>query len=90
LTYRVICPNEIELKQHTDTPERHNITHESNKDAEQLYDVCVSDAVKTSEKCVDNGDAGAEDHARPVVHIDDDAERGACETSHIIIKQELQ
>jgi hypothetical protein len=64
-------------------------TYESNKDAEELNDVSVSDAVQTAEECVDDGDAGTEDDARAVVHIDDDAERGACGTPGIILKPEL-
>jgi phosphoribosylformylglycinamidine (FGAM) synthase-like enzyme len=70
-------------------PWLHKITYKSNKDAEELNDVSVSDAVQAAKESVDNGDAGTENHARPVVHVDDDAERGACGTSGIIFKPEI-
>ena len=65
------------------------LTYESNKDAEELNDVSVGDAVQAAEESVEDGDAGTEDDARAVVHVDDDAERGACGTPGTILKPEI-
>jgi hypothetical protein len=65
------------------------ITYESDKDAEELDDVGVSDAVKTPEESVENGDAGTENHTRTVVHVNNDAQRSPCGTSHVIPKSEF-
>jgi uncharacterized protein YndB with AHSA1/START domain len=81
----------------TTAPESHRLsnpwlqefTYESDEDAEELNDVRVGDAVKAAKECVDNGDTGTEDHTRAVVHVDDDAERGACGTPRIILKPEF-
>ena len=64
-------------------------TYESNKDAEELNDVSISDAVQAAKESVDNGDAGTEDDTRTVVHVDDDAEGGACGTPGNIFKPEV-
>jgi hypothetical protein len=65
------------------------ITYESDEDAEELDDVGVRDAVKTPEECVENGDAGTEDHARTVIHVDDDAQRSPCGTPRVIPKSQF-
>jgi hypothetical protein len=51
----------------------HKFTYQPNKDAEELDDVSVSDAVQATKESVDHGDAGTEDDARAVVHVDNDA-----------------
>jgi hypothetical protein len=65
------------------------ITYESNKDAEELDDVGVSDAVETPEESVENGDAGTENHTRTVVHVDNDAQRSPCGTPYVNPKSEF-
>lgn len=54
------------------------ITHQPNEDAEELYDVCVCDAVQAPEQRVEHGDARAEDDRRPVIHVDDHTQRSSC------------
>ena len=71
------------------TPCLREFTYESKKDAEELNDVSVSDAVQTAEKGVDNSNAGTEDDASAVVHVDDDAERGTCGTPGTVFKTEI-
>jgi len=70
-------------------PWLHKFTYKSNKDAEELNDVSVSDAVQAAKQSVENSDAGTEDDGRAVIHVDDDAERGACGTPGTIFKPEI-
>jgi hypothetical protein len=70
-------------------PWLHKFTYESNKDAEELNDVSVSYTIQAAKQSVDDGDAGTEDDGRTVIHVDDDAERGACGTPSTIFKPEI-
>lgn len=54
-------------------------TYKPDEDAEQLDDVSVGDAVKATKKRVEYGNAGAQDDAGPVVHVDDNTKRSTCE-----------
>lgn len=59
-------------------PGKRNAHPEADEDTEQLDDVSVGDGVQASEQGVEDGDAGAEDDGRAVVHVYDDGQRGAC------------
>jgi hypothetical protein len=62
-------------------PSERNAHPESDEYTKQLNDVGVGHRVQPPEKSVENGNAGAENDASSVIHVDDDAQSGpeSCE-----------
>lgn len=53
------------------------VTHQADKDAKELDDVCVGDGIEAAEDCVEDGDGGTHEDGHSVADVQDDRQSGA-------------